>query len=234
MNKPKHRRHRKERPAWRKASPAKSAPRQRKRRGSVLVLVLAVLLALAGVALLFHAPAPQGEAVLDMAGNPVQPDPDAQATALKANHTSDTGQRFKVPAVDLDVPLGATEVVGGTIAPPGFQAAYWISNLGVSLDEAPSGTVYVATHSLSGGGVAPGNYLIDVDNQRSRVSLGDTISVGNRLYVVTQTQIIPKPDLGAANELWESVPARLVVITCLQNPQNQPSRDNMVITATLS
>jgi len=168
-----------------------------------------------------------------MAGNQVQPDPDTTTTELEADHTPNAGQRFKVPAVDLNVPLGSTEVVNDIIAPPGFQSAYWISNLGVGLDMAESGTVFVATHSLRNGGVAPGNYLIDVANQRSSVRAGDKIVVGALTYTVDQTRIIPKPDLATANQLWESVPARLVVLTCLQNPQNQPSRDNLVITASL-
>ena len=210
-------------------------PKKKKRRGGLLLLVLAILLAVTGVVIGVWNFLPQSGSEVDMVGNRVQPDPDAVVPEAEASANPDLGMRFKVPSVKLDVPLGISNAVNGVIAPPGFKSAFLIRNMGVSLDKATEGTVYVAAHSLRNGGVAPGNYLIDVDNQQAKVKAGDIIEVSNLTYTITETRIIPKPDVSDANDLWEeSVPKRLIVFTCLQNPQNQPSRDNMIIIATLN
>ena len=208
---------------------------KKKRRGGIVLLVLAILLAVTGIGIGVWNFLPQPGTELDMVGNRVQPDPDAVIPVAEASATPDLGMRFVVPSVKLDVPLGISNAVNGVISPPGFTSAYLIRNLGVTLDKASKGTVYIAAHSLRNGGVAPGNYLIDVDNQQSKVKAGDLIKVSNLTYTITETRIIPKPEVGDVSDLWDAtVPKRLLVFTCLQNPENQPSRDNMIIVATLN
>ncbi|MDP9904634.1 class F sortase [Arthrobacter bambusae] len=172
---------------------------------------------------------------VDMQGNPVAPD---EGTApdpahAKAMNAVDTGpDMFKVPSVGLEIPLGAMNAVGGVITPPGFRSAYWVRNMGVSPDQAGSGTVFVVMHSLRGGGMGPGNYLIDVQQARSTVAVGATIEVGRLKYTVDGSTPISKDRLPALTGIWDSKPNRLVVITCLLRPNDATPIDNMVITAT--
>jgi hypothetical protein len=121
--------------------------------------------------------------------------------------------------------------VGGVIEPPDFVSAFHVANRGASLDHPESGTVYVVMHSLRGGGVAPGNYLIDVATGAATVAVGEAIGVDGLSYVVDETAIILKPDLPWVTEVWANTPGRLIVITCLQRPDGSPSESNLVITA---
>jgi len=211
---------------------------KKKRKGGFLLLFLAIILAVCGVGLggYYVWQNYQPGTYPDMAGNRVIPDPDAVVPVALASATPDlgNGMRFIVSSVGLNVPLGICNEVNGVIAPPGFTSAYLIRNLGVPLAQASKGTVYVAAHSLRNGGLAPGNYLIDVADQKSKVNPGDTIQVGNLTYTITETRIIPKPEVGDVNDLWTNVPKRLIVFTCLQNAQHTPSTDNMIIIATLN
>jgi len=216
--------------------PEEEPQEEKKKRKGLLLLLLIIVLALiggGGLAWNWYSQASiPPDAPRDMHGNVVIPDPDAVVNDPTAKE--DVGQRFKAPSVNLDVPLGEAKEIDGKIAPPGFKSVYWISNLGVSLKDAEKGTVYTATHSLRNGGWAPGNALIDIDTQQAKIQPGDAIIVGNRTYSVTETRIIPKPEVGSAGDLWDTtVPRRLLVFTCLQNPQNTPSTNNVVIIATL-
>jgi len=214
-------------------------PKEKKKRKGLLLLLLAILLAVAGVfGLIYSFPSvwvqinPPPDAKRDMQGNIVIPDPDAVVEDPSA--VEDSGMRFKAPSVNLDVPLGQAKEIKGKIAPPGFKSVYWISNLGVPLKDAEKGTVYTAAHSLRNGGWAPGNALIDIDSQQAKVFPGDKLYVDNREYSITETRIIPKPEVANVGDLWDQkVPRRLLVFTCLQNPQNTPSTNNVVIIATL-
>jgi len=175
----------------------------------------------------------------DLHGNTVQLDPDSGLTpklVQEMDAVVDTGERFTVPSVGLDVPLGSLDMVHDTITPPGFSSAYFVRNLGVAPGSATStaGTVFVALHSLRGGGVGPGNYLIDVDTGRSRVADGATITVAGIDYTVTGSRVIGKQELPGAADVWANTPGKLVVITCLQRPDGRASTQNMVITAQLA
>lgn len=215
-----------------------SAPRTTRRRLTLVVAVCALALAAGGVfGMLSSLTArPGAHAVLDMRGDPVALDPGtlpAPAVQKAMHATSDIGERLVVPSVGLNVPLGALNVVDGTITPPGFTSAYWIRNLGVGLQNAGTGTVFIAMHSVRGGGLAPGNYLIDVDRQKAKVAPGATIEVGGLTYTVTGSQAIAKTTIATDSSVWADIPGRLVLITCLQLPDpDTPSIDNMVITAT--
>jgi hypothetical protein len=145
----------------------------------------------------------------------------------------DSGQ-FSVPAVGLEVPLEPLSAEDGEINPPGFSSAYWIANMGVPLSQSAEGTVFVVMHSVRGGGVAPGNYLTDIQAGTSTVPEGSTIDVAGVSYRVTGWRTIPKGGLATDSEVWSDTPGRLVVITCLEYPDGSPSTDNMVITASLA
>lgn len=218
-----------------------NAPERPQRRGrSLIAIALAVVgLVLLGVAIHGVVGAmgdPTGDDELDLNGDPVALEPGTvpDASTLRAmDAQEDTGARFRAPAVGLDVPLGELTMSDSTITPPGFRSAYRVRNLGVPPERADEGTVFVAMHSLRGGGTGPGNFLIDVDRQEARVSPGDRIEVAGVPYEVTGTELVAKDRLGATASIWSDEPGRLVVITCLQRPDGSPSVDNLVVQARL-
>lgn len=187
-----------------------------------------------GASLTRHPTVPAG-AEHDMRGDPVTVDPGTLPSAdarKQMNATVDTHDRIVVPSVKLDAPLGAITAVDGVLTPPGFTSVYAVRNVGARLTSPDSGTVFLVTHSLRGGGIAPGNYLIDVQHQSAAVKVGAKVFVDGTSYTVTGSQAIAKPKIGDDPQLWADVPDRLVIITCLQLPSGKPSVDNMIITAT--
>ncbi|MGW4380366.1 class F sortase [Kitasatospora sp. NPDC004531] len=192
--------------------------------------------------LLHHALAPRQQAFpveqltgTDMTGRPVRLDPDPALPPEQQRGQDarpDGAGRFVVPSVGLDVPLGTMNEVGGSVVPPGFASAYRIANLGTPADPG-GGTVYVAMHSLRRGATGPGNYLFALDTGASTVAPGAEIEVGGARYVVDGAAVVPIADLPDAADLWSDVPGRLVVLTCLERPDDTPAVDNFVLTAHL-
>lgn len=169
---------------------------------------------------------------VDLRGNRVTYD-DAAPPAAQSSAVPQIGtDRFEVPSVGLDVPLGALTSVDNVIEPPGFTSAYRVRDHGVTPKNASEGTVFVVMHSLRNGAIGPGNYLIDINRHTAKVGLGATIDVDDVEYTVTNTLAIDKPAIAEANSVWENTPNRLVVITCLQRPGGGPSKQNIVIEAT--
>ncbi|MBP2459095.1 hypothetical protein ABID70_001662 [Clavibacter michiganensis] len=170
----------------------------------------------------------------DLAGAAVQSDvPPPAAEADGAATAVDSGLgRFRAPSVGLDVPLGAVDVVGGVVDPPGFSSAYRVRDLGVAPEDAATGTVFVVMHSVRGGGTGPGDLLIDDRAGSASVAPGAVIEVAGVDYAVGSRRAVPKGELPDDAEVWADTPGRLVVITCLQRPDGSPSRDDMVIEAT--
>lgn len=172
----------------------------------------------------------------DLRGNAVAYDPGSEPApeVLEAMDVSDDiNERFSVESVGLDVALGELTVVEGEITPPGFESAYLLRNLGVMPQHAVVGTVYVVMHSLSGKGVGPGNYLIDVNTQESMVAPGERVNVMGVEYRVLGAAVVHGDQLPEDDSIWADVPGRLVVITCMQGVDGGRSPDNVVITAEL-
>lgn len=171
---------------------------------------------------------------VDMAGNSVVlEDPIASPEVLvEMDVDEDAGERFVVADVELDVPLGALDMVDGEITPPGFTSAYIVRNLGTPADAA-AGTTYVVMHSIPKPGVAPGNYLIDVADGKASVEAGTTIQVGDASYAIDSSYTVDKAQLPQQTALWENRAGRLVVITCQQLPSGERSVQNTVIEAHL-
>jgi hypothetical protein len=209
-----------------------------KKARTVFITVLAVGVAglIIGVLGALGTLTPTAQTVPDLQGNQVHVDPGTlpSAKTQKAMRAvPDIGQRLKVPSVGLDVRLGELSEADNTITPPGFDSAYLVRNLGASLDRPGQGTLYVVAHSVRGGGIGPGNYLIDVEHGTARVKPGATVQVGDHTYVVTGSKTIDKDRLPDDPAMWANTPRRLVLITCLQRPSGAPSSDNLIITATL-
>ena len=208
----------------------------RRGRGRRLAIVVAALvsaaLGVAGLVMVLRPPS----GPVDMNGRAVVYDPGSEPSSeelLEMDVVEEIGARFKVPSVGLNVPVGVMSMVGDEIKPPGFTSAYLVRNLGVPLEDASNGTVYLAVHSLRGGAIGPGNYLIDINQRRARLQPGELLSVDDVEYRVTGSTRVGKESLGAERSVWANEPGRLVVVTCLQRPQGGPSVDNIVITAEL-
>lgn len=214
-----------------------STRRSRRHTGTVVAILAGVigLVITAGLLLTsgtLTAPAnttPPTGAVTDMRGRPVTPetapDPEQHAAA-------DTGTVVSVPAVGLRVPLGALSAVHGQITPPGFTSLYWVRNTGIDWTTPTQGTVFLVTHSLRGGGTAPGNSLYNTTTGTSRLHPGDTITIGDTSWHVTTTTTTPKDRLAADSSIWANTPNRLVLITCLETPDGKLSTSNFIVQAT--
>ena len=148
------------------------------------------------------------------------------------DYTGGDHSAFWVPSVGLSAPLSTMSMVNGVINPPGFQRVYEVRNVGHPFSERERGTVYLTTHSLKNG-KAPGNALIDVMSERASVSNGDSIFVRNVEYVIEDHFTIEKPKLKRSKKVWEIVPGRLVIVTCLQRPEGGRSLKNSIIFAQL-
>ena len=177
---------------------------------------------------------PARAAVLDLSGHPVQVDPGTvnPTTAAAAKVQQNTGQRFVVPSVGLNVALDSLVVAGGNITPPGFASAYLVRNLGTTLTRAATGSVYVVMHSIRGGGVGPGNYLQNSKTGATSLHTGDIITVGGVDYRMASSTLVLKTQLPADSNVWANIPGKLIVITCLENADGSPSTKNLIITAT--
>ncbi|MDK9610545.1 class F sortase [Propionibacterium freudenreichii] len=216
-----------------------TAPRHGRRRpgGRAVILVIALIalvLVVAGTALVVHSLSTSRDAPRDMAGNPVQFEPgnSPAPSTIERMQVQDTDSgRLRVPSVGLDVPLGSMLAVDNVINPPSFTQAYWVRNVGVAPADASSGTVFVVSHSVSRGR-APGNYLLNVDKGSSAVNPGDLIDVDGHDYIAQSWRAVGKTQLPAAQDLWDAVPGRLVLITCLEQPDGS-SPDNLVVVAQL-
>ena len=220
-------------------------PRKKRRAGDIVLLVLALMLmtggAIVGAVTLWKS---SHEVTFpDLNNRRVIPDDTSIADPgyiEQADAKDDMGLRFKIASVNLDVPLGEVNAVNNVINPPGFTSAYVVRNLGVSMDKASTGTLYVVTHSVRPPGMAPGNFVINIAAGSIIVANGSIINVGDLKYSVTSSFVINKADLDTRPDLWAGTPGLLVFITCLQYPNAADyngvghSHDNAVILAKLA
>ncbi|MGO1313208.1 MAG: class F sortase [Brevibacterium aurantiacum] len=135
---------------------------------------------------------------------------------------------FQIPSVGLDTGLETMSEVNGAINPPGLRNGYVVRNHGTP-DHPERGTTYVAIHSVQGAEL-PGNTLIDVDAGEPTVEKGESITLQDRDYTVTDAYTVPKADISGDDRVWADEPGRLVILTCLQRRSGR-SADNVVIEA---
>jgi len=222
-------------------TPAEAKPKRKWSRSSLLLLLLAILLVVGAAVTggIYWYKQAHTVTFVDMNGKKVIPDDNSvfdPAYVQAADAQPDVGQRFKVPSVSLDVPLGSVNQVNGLINPPGFTSVYWVKNMGVSLANADKGTVYVVTHAVKAPGEAPGDYMIDQTTTTVKLKQGDEIDVGDRKYTVDSSMTVSKDELGSQTALWAGTPGMLVLITCMQGGLYLPnghSATNVVIIGTL-
>ncbi len=153
-----------------------------------------------------------------------------------ARHTPSSSVRLVIPSVDLDLPLLALTPRRGVIDPPLLTAGYWIEPYGTPVGAADQAvnTLYIAAHSAGAGGDGF-DPLLTADHRGSALEGGDRVDVrtatGTVTYTVERTQRYGKNALADAAEVWESVPGRLVLITCFQRADGRASTENLVVFA---
>ncbi|MCZ2828600.1 class F sortase [Modestobacter sp. VKM Ac-2986] len=166
----------------------------------------------------------------------------SQATALPrttatAWTTPSSPVHVRVDAVGLDLPVLPLAAPTGVIDPPLLTAAYWVQPYGepVGAAEDADNTLYLAAHSTSTGnsGFDP---LLTADHQGSALVPGDVVSVstpeGTVDYTVERTARYAADALAGATEVWEAVPGRLVLITCLTPLGSGATTEDLVVFAT--
>ena len=175
----------------------------------------------------------------DMSGNAIHleeadiPSPeeveqmDVKEEARDTTVSASVELKFRAPSVGIDTPVGSMKSVNGMIKPPGFDRAYLIDNIGHPLHENNEGTVYLVMHSVRKG-EAPGNRLIDVESAKPRLHKGDEVSLGSYKYRVTGAESVSKSSIVNVGKVWEDVPGKLVIITCLQRPTGYSVKNTII------
>ncbi|MDR0837371.1 MAG: hypothetical protein LBM94_04040 [Propionibacteriaceae bacterium] len=216
-----------------------AAQEEDKKRRSPLGIILSLLgvaLVIAGIILAFLALRPAADpGYVDLDGTAVTPDDGTMNNAEwveKANLEEITGATFRVPERGLIYPYGEVNEVDGVINPPNFKGVFRIRNRGVSLESRETGTVYLATHALRGGGRAPGNDLSDMERGSSSLVRGMEMIVNTVTYYFDSSYTVSNDDLGRYPDLFgvgEQIPGRVVILTCMQKPDWSAPTENLVI-----
>lgn len=142
----------------------------------------------------------------------------------------------EVPALGLHLPVLPLSVPRGVIDPPLVTAAYWIEPYGAPVGNAgeADNTLYLAAHSTSRG-TAGFDPLLTADHEGSALQPGDVVSVstpeGTVGYTVERTARYDQDELAAATDVWQAVPGRLVLITCLTPLGGGDTTQNLVVFA---
>lgn len=142
--------------------------------------------------------------------------------------------RFLMPRLGVDVELRSMPIgdEGGrsVVRPPTFQHAYLVDEPEFGTPTSTEGTAYVALHSAMGRDAAA-NPLTNPYSQETLVEPGDIFIVDGVEYEVGSSQLIPKPELTQRDEVWTPEAGKLVILTCLQNPDFTPASKNVLTIA---
>ncbi|MDR0784058.1 MAG: hypothetical protein LBE83_09935 [Propionibacteriaceae bacterium] len=215
--------------------PRRGVETRKRRPANAILIALAAILAVGGGVGLAVTLWPKGVVIRDLDRNVIVPD-DPSATDPAYMEAADmvineSGEGFVVPKVGLQVPLGAVNVVNGTVNPPNFTAVFRIRDFGVGIEDAELGTVFLSAHSARSGR-APGNML--QANEQAVLQPGDIIMVDGRAYAYERSVIRSQEDLANVPEVWdEAIPGRLIFMTCLLRNDGAAPTDNLVLIAHL-
>jgi sortase (surface protein transpeptidase) len=182
---------------------------------AALGLAGAVLL---GVGLAPRATSSRAAAAPSVATAPSAPGRAAATTAVPVASTPPASTvHVRVPALGLDLPVLPLSPRRGVIDPPLLDAAYWLAPYGRPGGRATN-TVYLAAHADRGGGRGF-DPLLTADHGGSALHAGDGVDVqtpgGAVHYTVDRTARYSRDELAGAADVWQAVPGRLVLITCL-------------------
>lgn len=144
----------------------------------------------------------------------------------RIQQVSNIGKRVKVDSIGLDVPLGTMLMADDLVRPTNFTSVFLVKNLGGdTIDKANKERVYLATHTLDEGGIAPGNFFLNKDNT-FRVREGDVIDVAGKKFKITHMERKGKSLVSSDKELWDKSKPGIVLLLCITD-----SNDNGVIEA---
>lgn len=147
--------------------------------------------------------------------------------AAPAPRTPGAPVRLSIPALDVDVPVDSILAPGGVLTPPSDP-----QTLGWWADGArpgnPRGSALVTGHTVSTGGGALDDLETLDPGHRIRVRSANT----STSYAVETVEIYAKGDLAERAEALfdQSVPGRLVVVTC-EDWDGDEYLSNVVVTA---
>jgi hypothetical protein len=185
--------------------------------------------------------APEASAAATSSAAPTSvPVPAAEAPTAAPTPTAlvppSSDKHVRVGAVGIDLPLLPLIPRRDVIDPPTLTAAYWIEPYGdpVGSPDQADNTLYIAAHS-DGSGDNGFDPLLSADHRTGAVGAGDVVEVetptGTVTYTVERTQRYGKNELATADEVWEAVPGRLVLITCFQRADGRATTENFVVFA---
>lgn len=179
-------------------------------------------------------PAPGAVAGAPSAATSSSASPSRQAPSSASPPASSV--HVQVPSVGLDLPLFPLSVPDGVIDPPLLTAGYWLQGYGAPTGSAKDAdnTVYLAAHSTNRGS-SGFDALLSADHRSAAVQAGATIQVstaaGTASYTVERTARYDTDELATASEVWQDVPGRLVLITCLTPTSYAPTTEDLVVFA---
>lgn len=123
----------------------------------------------------------------------------------------------RIPAVGMDLPVLPLSPRRGVIDPPLLDAAYWLAPYARPGGPATN-TVYLAAHADRGHGRGF-DALLTTDHRSGALHAGDVVDVhtpgGTVHYTVDRSVQYSRDELAGAADVWQAVPGRLVLITCL-------------------
>ncbi|NDK90057.1 class F sortase [Gordonia desulfuricans] len=132
-----------------------------------------------------------------------------------------------VPAVGIDAAVRPIIGTSGEVDPPTDDDAWWWTERG---RPGSRDTVFIAGHTLDGGGGVFGRLRGVRPGAQIRV---DT-TAGSRIYRVDATAVYSKSELERYDEVWQSVPGRLILVTCRLDAAGGSTDDNLLVYASLT
>ena len=130
-----------------------------------------------------------------------------------------------VGSVGIDAPVLTLPGGAGDINPSTNDDAWWWPDRGTP---GSPDTVYLAGHTMDDGS--------GVFSALHGVTPGETVTLettaGTRTYRIDATATYSKPQLDHYDEVWSTVPGRLVLVTCHLD-DGHPTEDNLLVYATL-
>ncbi|KAB3519951.1 hypothetical protein GC425_08545 [Corynebacterium sp. zg254] len=172
--------------------------------------------------------APDDGVYRDLKGNPVDRSnaDNAGVSPAEMNQVTETGERFAIPSLKLNVKLGSVTSFNGVIEPLNYTDAFVVSDYSDGYSNPEDGSVTVVAHALDRGGYAPGNYVFNTETHKSLVEDGQIIAAGPGIFKITEQRTVKKADMPGQASIWNNQPRTLHFITCVPN-----SDENFVITA---
>lgn len=142
--------------------------------------------------------------------------------------------RVTIPALSFDAPVTGLPIGDATVLdPPAADEVFWLSDFGLP-GAGTDNTVFLIGHT-SADGRAVFDPLINRAERTTMALPGDEVLIdtanGTVAYEIIATERHDKTALATVANVWENVPGRLVIITCLFQADRDVAPDNVVVFA---